>query len=68
MSFEILSNEEIKFRTDNPAEKFHKTLNTFIDMSKPKFSYFIEPFKKLNTIKYNNYINLFNNESNNKRA
>ena len=67
MSFENLSDEDIKFRTDNPAENFHKILNNFIDANKPKFSYFIEHFKKLISIQYNNYINLLNEESNKKR-
>ena len=39
----------------------------YIDANKSKFSYFIEHFKKLISIQYNNYINLLNDESNKKR-
>ena len=67
MSFENVSDEDIKFRTDNPAENFHKILNNFIDANKPKISYFIEHFKKLISIQYNNYITLLNDGSNKKR-
>ena len=67
MSFETLTNDEIKFRTDNPAENFHKNLNNFIDINKPKFSYFLEHFKKLIIIKYNQYINLLNENNNHQR-
>ena len=40
-SFETLSDEYIKFRTDNPCENFHKMMNSYIRVRKPKLSYFI---------------------------
>lgn len=44
-SHENLNNEEIKFRTDNPAETFHKELNPFIHSHKPKLPFFLVYFK-----------------------
>ena len=47
ISYETFNNEEIKFRTDNPIETFHKKLNSYIHSRKSKLSYFVEHFKEL---------------------
>ena len=39
MSYESLTDEDIRFRTDNIVENFHKKLNSFIDCHKPKLSF-----------------------------
>ncbi len=36
MSFESLTDEDIKFRTDNIVENFHKKLNSFIPIPNPQ--------------------------------
>ena len=56
MSYETLNNKDIKFRTDNPVESFHKKLNSFIKSRKPKLSYFVEHFKELIKETYDSYI------------
>jgi len=66
-SFETLSDENIKFRTDNPYENFHKMMNSYIRLRKPKLSYFTEHFKELIVEIYNEYIVNWNSKNNNER-
>jgi hypothetical protein len=47
MSYESLTDEDIRFRTDNIVENFHKKLNSFIDCHKPKLSFFVSKYKSL---------------------
>ena len=60
MSFESLSDEDIRFRTDNIVENFHKKLNSFIDCHKPKLSFFLSKYKSLIMTMYTEYINNLN--------
>ena len=57
----------IKFRTDNPCENFHKMMNSYIRVRKPKLSYFIEHFKQLIIETYNEYIINLNSKNDNGR-
>ena len=60
MSFESLTNEDIRFRTDNIVENFNKKLNSFIDCHKPKLSFFVSKYKSLIMNMYTEYINRLN--------
>ena len=60
MSFESLTDEDIRFRIDNIIENFHKKLNSFIDCHKPKLSFFVSKYKSLIMTMYTEYINILN--------
>ena len=68
MSYETLNNKDIKFRTDNPVESFHKKLNSFIKSRKPKLSYFVEHLLELIKETYDSYIINLNSVNMEKRA
>lgn len=60
MSYESLTDEDIRFRTDNIVENFHKKLKSFIDCHKPKISFFVTKYKSLIETIYTEYINSLN--------
>ena len=55
-----LTDNFLKFRTDNTVEGFHCLLNKVIIHYRPKISYFLEKYKLIIKDSYNRYINNLN--------
>ena len=60
MSYESLTDEDIRFRKDNIVKNFHKKIFSFIDYHKPKLSFYVSKYKSLIVAMYTEYINSLN--------
>ena len=56
IEFDSIDDEQIKNRTNNKIELFHRALNQTNEISHPKLSYFVEKLKMIITNKYREYI------------
>ena len=65
IDFESIGDENIKHRTNNQAEIFHRLINQTIEFSHPKISFLVEKLSLIVRNKYSEYI-INENRINNK--
>ena len=65
--FDSIDDYQLKHRTNNQVELFHRNLNQIIENSHPKISYLLDKLKMVIINKYNDYL-IFDNKAGNKEV